>query len=93
MSFPYDSDWPSSFDPAICLHSERTDVASIPQSYSDDIEALIVTREELRAEHNEKRTVIQHRAWNHPEIFRSEDSFLRGKILLATIQSSQTSPS
>jgi len=85
MLFPDRFDWPSSFDPAICLHSERIDVASIQQTYSDDIGALIVTREELRAENNEKRTVIQHRAWHLPEVFRSEDSFVRGKILTAVI--------
>lgn len=78
MSFQDFSDCLSAFDPAVHLHSELIDVVPVRASYSDDIEALNVTKEEQRAEHIKNRTVIQHRAWTLPEIFRSEDSCVSG---------------
>lgn len=62
----------SSFDPAIHLHSEAPEVASAHPVYSDDIEALNITAQELRAKNQKAGVVIQHRAWQIPEIFRSE---------------------
>ena len=67
---------PSSFDPAIHLHSERDFAYDAPEpsiSHSDEIEALRLQIEETRAEKNKKGIVIQHRAWNIPEVFRSEE--------------------
>lgn len=73
------SDYLSSFDPAVHLHSESADVARVQAGYSDDIEALSIAKEELRTEHIKNRVVIQHRAWTLPEIFRSEDSCVLGE--------------
>jgi chromosome transmission fidelity protein 18 len=73
------SDCLTSFDPAVHLHSELIDEAHGGASYSDDIDALNVTKEEQRTEHIKNRTVIQHRAWTLPEIFRSEDSCVSGE--------------
>ncbi|OCL02819.1 hypothetical protein AOQ84DRAFT_392683 [Glonium stellatum] len=67
---------PSSFDPAVYLHSERDIAYDAPEpsiSHSDEIEALRLQIDETRAEKNRKGIVIQHRAWNTPEVFRSEE--------------------
>ncbi|KAF2014129.1 hypothetical protein BU24DRAFT_370852 [Aaosphaeria arxii CBS 175.79] len=66
---------PTSFDPAIFLHSE----AKFPQaeppstSYSEDLEALQECVAELREQKTKQGIVIQHRAWRLPEVFRSEE--------------------
>ncbi|KAL4905187.1 hypothetical protein BDW74DRAFT_185257 [Aspergillus multicolor] len=57
----------SSFDPAILLHSEDPDLPS--QSFSDEFEALNAVREEK----TRNKVVIQHRAWNLSDIFRSDE--------------------
>jgi hypothetical protein len=69
----------SSFDPALYLHSESADVVCADATYSDDIEALNVRRAETKAEYSRNGTVIQHRAWQAREVFRSDDSVLLGK--------------
>lgn len=80
MSFQDLHDCLSSFDPAIHLHSESEEVARVDASYSDDIEALNVPKEELRADNSRNGIAVQHRAWQIPEIFRSEDSDLLGTV-------------
>lgn len=69
---------PSSFDPALHLHSELPDIESLnhcpSESFDDDIEALHFQRQEnLR-----KRIVIQHRAWNLSDVFRSDEDIRPG---------------
>lgn len=69
---------PSSFDPAIHLHSEPPDNA-LPtnhpsESFSDDLEALHLHR----LEQTRKGIVIQHRAWNLSDVFRSDDDITLG---------------
>ncbi|KAJ5794575.1 ATPase AAA-type core [Penicillium paradoxum] len=61
----------SSFDPALHLHSEGLDNTINPpsESFSDDLEAIHLHRREQI--HN--RVVIQHRAWDLSDVFRSED--------------------
>ncbi|RDW83744.1 putative sister chromatid cohesion factor (Chl12) [Aspergillus mulundensis] len=57
----------SSFDPAILLHSEDPDLPS--QSFSDEFEALNA----VRVEKTRNKVVIQHRAWNLSDVFRSDE--------------------
>lgn len=66
----------SSFDPALHLHSEGPDNTTNPpsESFSDDLEAIHLYRREQI--HN--RVVIQHRAWDLSDIFRSEDDIKSG---------------
>lgn len=68
-------DIPSSFDPAIDLHSEFDDSGQ-PEppihAYSDYLEALNVQQQELTADKNSKGIVIQHRHWTLSDVFRSE---------------------
>ncbi|KXG50260.1 ATPase, AAA-type, core [Penicillium griseofulvum] len=60
----------SSFDPAIHLHSEGFGNQNPPsESFSDDIEAIHFDRREQ----TRNRVVIQHRAWDLSDVFRSED--------------------
>lgn len=69
----YSNGIPSSFDPAI-LYSEFDHPNNAPHSLShtDDIEALQACIAEDRAKKNQEGVVIQHRAWNIADIFRSE---------------------
>ena len=84
---------PSSFDPAIHLHSEPTEVACPPTEYSDDAEALNLVQEEYRVDKAEKGVVVQHRAWNLRDVFQSEDggwfSEYRTPILSTFAETSQ----
>ena len=67
-----------SYDSALDLHSEP-DLVSLPSSgYSDDLEALNCTREEALASKNKLGVVIQHRAWNISDVFRSEEDHQLG---------------
>ncbi|CAG7967626.1 unnamed protein product [Penicillium salamii] len=61
----------SSFDPALHLHSEGIESTNHPQSesFSDDLEAIDLHR----LEQTRNRVVIQHRAWDISDVFRSED--------------------
>ncbi|KAJ5775756.1 uncharacterized protein N7511_000767 [Penicillium nucicola] len=63
----------SSFDPALHLHSEgaeNTNTANPPsESFSDDLDAI----HENRLDQTRNRVVIQHRAWDLSDVFRSED--------------------
>lgn len=67
----------SSFDPALHLHSQD-DIAPHPpsESFADDLEALNLQR----LEH--KRDVIQHRAWDLADVFRSDDDIRPGLSFL-----------
>ncbi|CAP79538.1 hypothetical protein DTO013E5_9686 [Penicillium roqueforti] len=58
---------PPSFDPALHLHSDILDLPS--ESFSDDLEALNIQR----IEQTRDKVVIQHRAWNLSDVFRSDD--------------------
>jgi chromosome transmission fidelity protein 18 len=64
---------PTSFDPAL-LNSELEFLHDAPASlsYSDDFDALqqCITEDTIRK--NSAGVVIQHRAWNVADIFRSE---------------------
>lgn len=69
----------SSFDPAIHLHSEQDFPEQPPlpsENYSDDIEALQLVREDL----NRNKVVIQHRAWNLSDVFRSDEDIRPGGL-------------
>ena len=62
----------ASFDPAIFLHSEPAEEAPA-ESFSDDIIALQAQIEESTAQKTREGIVIQHRAWQTNEVFRSEE--------------------
>jgi chromosome transmission fidelity protein 18 len=65
---------PTSFDPAIHLHSEA-DLLRTPASpsYSDDLDALRQCIESEKARKTREGIVIQNRAWTTEEAFRSEE--------------------
>jgi chromosome transmission fidelity protein 18 len=64
---------PTSFDPAL-LNSEFEfhDNAPASPSYSDELDALQQCIAEDTVKKNSAGVVIQHRAWNVADIFRSE---------------------
>ena len=64
---------PSSFDPAL-LYSELDHDQHAPHSlsFSDDLDALQQCITEDRAKKTSEGVVIQHRAWNVTDVFRSE---------------------
>jgi chromosome transmission fidelity protein 18 len=64
---------PTSFDPAL-LNSELEFLYDAPASlsYSDDVDALQKCITEDTTKKTSAGTVIQHRAWNIADIFRSE---------------------
>lgn len=69
----YSAGIPSSFDPALLFSEyDRPLNAPDPISHSDDIEALQACIEEDKTKKNQQGVVIQHRAWNLADIFRSE---------------------
>jgi len=67
---------PSSFDPALHLHSEEDfpDQQLTSESFSDDIEALQLVRED----NIRNKVVIQHRAWNLSDVFLSDEDIRPG---------------
>jgi chromosome transmission fidelity protein 18 len=69
----YSPDIPTSFDPAL-LHSEfeLLDNAPTSLSHSDELDALQQCITEDTVKKNRAGVVIQHRAWNVADIFRSE---------------------
>ncbi|KAL9062504.1 MAG: hypothetical protein Q9157_008862, partial [Trypethelium eluteriae] len=75
MSWPSSQPLPSSFDPALHLHSdfEGAELTGLNQTFSDDIEAGLVQHRELAADKVEKRIVIQHRSWDLQDTFRSDE--------------------
>lgn len=67
---------PSSFDPAVHLHSELPDpVWPEPESstLSDEIEAFYQVRQETAQENYRKGIVIQSRSWKLSDVFRSDE--------------------
>jgi chromosome transmission fidelity protein 18 len=80
MNPPSSPQCPSSFDPAIHLHSEGPGDAFPPPNYSDDIHAHDTLLAECAARKNTAGVVIQHRAWRtFEEAFRSEEDHIVGK--------------
>jgi hypothetical protein len=71
---------PTSFDPAIFLHSEAEFTPDIlaSASFSEDLEALQQCAAEDRAQKNGQGIVIQHRAWRIGDTFRSEEDYQIG---------------
>lgn len=65
---------PPSFDPAIDLHSHEPAAHPPSESFSDDLEALNLHR----LEKTRNKVVIQHRAWNLSDVFRSDDDIAPG---------------
>ncbi|KAI9790645.1 MAG: hypothetical protein M1833_001898 [Piccolia ochrophora] len=69
---------PSSFDPAIHLHSEQDSIGPnfpVLNSDADELEALHLQNEEVTAEKTRQGIVIQHRAWQVSDIFKSDDDY------------------
>ncbi|KAF9895018.1 hypothetical protein FE257_004645 [Aspergillus nanangensis] len=63
---------PPSFDPALYLHSEAPDAPPtdpLSDSFSDEFEVLNFQK----AEKLRNKVVIQHRAWNLSDVFRSDE--------------------
>ncbi|KAL4927259.1 putative sister chromatid cohesion factor (Chl12) [Aspergillus undulatus] len=59
-----------SFDPAFLSHSEFEIPPDLPsESFSDELEALNL----VRLEKTRNKVVIQHRAWNLSDVFRSDE--------------------
>ncbi|KAF2649694.1 chromosome transmission fidelity protein 18 [Lophiostoma macrostomum CBS 122681] len=75
----FPSDLPTSFDPAIYLHSEPDLAYDAPApatlSYSDELEALQQCIVEDKAQKNAQGIVIQHRAWRLKEAFLSDELY------------------
>jgi chromosome transmission fidelity protein 18 len=66
---------PSSFDPAFLyseLELEHLQDAPPSLSFSDDLDALQQCITEDKAKKTSEGIVIQHRAWNVTDVFRSE---------------------
>lgn len=81
----YSAGIPTSFDPAL-LYSEYDHLQNTPTtlSHSDDLAALQTCILEDKAKKNQKGVVIQHRAWNIAEAFRSEGEHSVGTCLRTT---------
>ncbi|KAK2758378.1 hypothetical protein FQN54_004228 [Arachnomyces sp. PD_36] len=76
MAAPSSPALPSSFDPALHLHSEGNSISNPPplsESHSSELEAFNLQRLETIREKTRNGVVIQHRAWNLSEIFRSDE--------------------
>ncbi|KAJ5908097.1 ATPase AAA-type core [Penicillium taxi] len=61
----------TSFDPALELHSDIVNTANPPSEscFDDDLEAIHTERQQQ----TRNKVVIQHRAWNLSDVFRSDD--------------------
>ena len=75
--------FPSSFDPAVHLHSEHD--ASNTAAFSDDIEQLQAYIEQTTARKSKEGVVIQHRAWKTPDVFRSDEDYSIGPNLYCIV--------
>ncbi len=72
---------PSSFDPAVHLHSEANNpVIRSSHADSDDLEALNLQAQEAIAQKTREGVVIQHRAWKLTETFRSDEDYNQGEL-------------
>lgn len=63
---------PLSFDPALLYSEIDHPQDGLQTSFSDDIDALQQCITEDRAKKTDEGVVIQHRAWNIVDVFRSE---------------------
>jgi chromosome transmission fidelity protein 18 len=77
--------YPSSFDPAINLHSEHD--ASNTAAFSDDLEQLQTHIEQTAARKSKEGVVIQHRAWKTPDVFRSDEDYSIGTYVYSFLTS------
>jgi chromosome transmission fidelity protein 18 len=88
MSLPLDVEIPTSFDPAIHLHSQQSDDAFEAADYSADLVELNQHLADVREQKTREGIVIQHRAWKVADAFRSEEdypiSILSGHRTLST---------
>jgi chromosome transmission fidelity protein 18 len=74
-----------SYDPAIFLHSEPDHAPAT--FFSDDLIAIQLQIQETIDEKNRERIVIQHRAWNTNEVFRSEEDHpIRELAIVGTVR-------
>lgn len=78
MAAPSSPSLPSSFDPAIHL-CEANGAVPFSDSHSSELEAFNLQQLETIREKTKKGIVIQHRAWNLSEIFRSDEDIQPGK--------------
>ncbi|KAK2787838.1 hypothetical protein FQN52_007017 [Onygenales sp. PD_12] len=69
--------WPSSFDPALHLHSELPHLEGpdplLSESHSEELEAYKAQRLERAQELTKQGIFIQHRTWELSDLFRSDD--------------------
>jgi chromosome transmission fidelity protein 18 len=75
----YSTGIPTSFDPAL-LYSDYDHIQNAPNSlsHSDDLAALQACITEDKVKKTSEGVVIQHRAWNITDVFRSEGDHLVG---------------
>ena len=77
MSNPaYSLGIPSSFDPALLLSDSCALEDVLPySSHSDELDAIAQTVAEEKADKTRRKIVIQHRAWDTLDAFRSEEDY------------------
>lgn len=78
MNLPSSPSFPSSFDPAIHLHSEAPEDAYKAANLSADLQELNDHNADTRAQKTEDGIVIQHRAWKLSNAFRSDEDYAIG---------------
>jgi chromosome transmission fidelity protein 18 len=77
---------PLTSDPALHDWDEELDPIVFPSSAnSDDLEALHLVQQETIARKNKAGEVIQHRAWQLGETFRSEADHFEGALIYIRI--------
>jgi chromosome transmission fidelity protein 18 len=69
---------PFTSDPALHDWEQEFDSVVLPSTNPDDFEALHLVQQETIARKNKAGEVIQHRAWQVGEIFRSEADRIDG---------------
>jgi hypothetical protein len=77
-------------DPALLDDCDWDRNPAPPSStYSDDLEAILLTRQEVIQRKNKERQVIQHRgAWSLAETFRSEADYVQGRMHHSCLENS-----
>ena len=73
MNLPSDFEPPTSFDPAIHLHSEGNNASTNPDSA--DLLELNNYLDEVKEQKTRDGVVIQHRAWKAQQAFLSEEDY------------------
>ncbi len=79
MNLPFDTEIPTSFDPAIHLYSRLSDDACAYEDLSTDLLELNQHLESTRKKKN-RAGVVQHRAWKVSDVFRSEEDSPIGNL-------------